>query len=974
MVGLRFWYLVWMAFFVVTSTSCSNSAETGSDKTVSKPPVDSAPGIRTYRIDPSVGGTLSANGLMSADPSFSAASLVIPPGSLSTSVDIGFFEAQSLVPVTDPLSASYKLTTAGPAVAVIPNQQVSLTSNMTIAIPYSARGALTDLGQLAVIAIYPGSNKNEYETFVGRELDLGASGVVKLSISRFGAFQVVYSGAVIDKLQGQTDVQIVSTVSGSTTGENSGTGGGGTTVTPKKIFDAPLFDGPIPISYKYAFGHRNAVVGDNKILIPNSFKEPGANDSDSSYRPRLTMIDSQGQLVTQFGSDGHVIINNQLIPNGFGIAAVVDNENGRIYLAGAYQGQSKGFLAAMNFKGELITTFGTGGVVTFGSRVKQVEVAAGGIYVSYYLGLERLYLDGAKDPSFSAGATGENFVIDGESIFVAGDSYDFNASRYEGKISKLNLASGAVQASKAIVTPGSSVTGNLIFAHGGFLYVAARSSSSNEDNQLVVKLNKSLEFDSTFASGGFAKKAGGGGCYGMVPLTAEKLLFSCWGPWLLSTSGSTLDVGDFRGTDWLTQVHAGQRVVGVSNGRAVIYNNPFWSCQSSYESEKESCFDPNLGNVISTKSRTCNTTKTGFDYGACTAVVLGVQQICSPSSSSSVSCVGDKANSSVASKTRSCNADGLGYNYGACVVTACASGFYLDPATGSCVQQICVPNSLQPTEDCKASITNSAVAIRTKSCNYNGSGYYNTQCMLSSCASGYAKVDNTCVQQVCTPSAVLPAEDCKASISFSAVATRSKSCNQLGTDYTFGTCTVSSCNPGFAKVGNTCAQQICTAGSTQSISCASQIPNSMTASKLGTCNSSGTDYSYGSCIATSCIPPYVVSSNGTSCSLPTNFSITGPSRLKQTIPYEGASIGTISWTASSFATAGYEVKVARDSSCQVSYWSTISYYTSEGVPLVGLPGSVYICVSARKTNPSAFYGYDYLPATNNAMVVPVTQF
>ncbi|MEI6832659.1 MAG: hypothetical protein WCL28_01600 [bacterium] len=863
MVGLRFWYFVWMAFLVAISASCSKAVETGSGKTVYNPPVDSSPGIRTYRIDPSVGGALSANGLMSTDPSFSAASLVIPPGSLSIPVNIDFFEAQSLVPVTDPVSAAYMLTSAGPAVAVIPNQQVSLTSSMSIAIPYSARGALTDIGQLAVIAVYPGLNKNEYETFVGSELDLGTSGVVKLSISRFGAFQVVYSGAVIDKLQGQTDIQIVSTVSGSTTGENSGTGGGGTTVTPKKIFDAPLFDGPIPISYKYAFGHRNAVVGDNKILIPNSFKEPGASDSDSSYRPRLTMIDSQGQLVTQFGSDGHVIINNQLIPNGFGIAAAVDNENGRIYLAGAYNGQSKGFVAAMNFKGELISTFGTNGVVTFGSRVEQVEVSAGGIYVSYHLGLERLYLDGAKDTSFSAGATGENFVIDGNSIFVAGYIVYWNPYHEDSRVSKLNLATGALLGSKNIDMPGSREYGQLIFKHGDFLYVSARSTTESEDNQLVVKLNKNLQLDSSFASGGLVKKAGGGACEGMVPLAGDKLLFSCWAPWLLSTAGSTLDAGDFRSTDWLTLAHGGQRVVGVSNGRTVIYNNPFWSCQSSFESEKESCFDPNLGNVIAAKTRTCNAAKTGFDYGACTAVDLGVPKICSPSSSSSVSCVGESNGSTAATKTKSCDSDGLSYTYGACLATACAPGFTLNMTTKACVAQICVPNAPATPESCIGTIANSSVASRPRTCSSDGLSYIPGTCSLTSCNSGFYKSGNSCIAQVCNPSDTAVNVDCKTEKLNSNTATKSKTCNSIGSAFDYGTCNVSSCNSGYYVSNNSCLAQICTPGQPGSDqSCTASFPVA-TATQSRTCNSEGSNWNLGTCTAKSCTSGYELV--GSSC-------------------------------------------------------------------------------------------------------------
>jgi hypothetical protein len=128
---------------------------------------------------------------------------------LSIPVDISMFQAQSLASssVASAVGSS-NLTAAGPAVAILPSQAVSITNPLAISIPFSALTSLTGDKQLVVIAIYPGEPKNELETFVGAELGERTSGVVKLSITRFGAFQVAYSDNVIEKLKVETEIKI----------------------------------------------------------------------------------------------------------------------------------------------------------------------------------------------------------------------------------------------------------------------------------------------------------------------------------------------------------------------------------------------------------------------------------------------------------------------------------------------------------------------------------------------------------------------------------------------------------------------------------------------------------------------------------------------------------------------------------------------------------------------------------------------
>ena len=198
-----------LASFIGLSSCTSGGGSSGSNGASSNQPVIDASGKKIYTVDPATGATLSASGIASSDPSFANAAVVIPPGALSIPVDISMFQAQSLASSSAASAVgSSNLTAAGPAVAILPSQAVSITNPLAISIPFSALTSLTGDKQIVVIAIYPGESKNELETFVGAELDLGSSGVVKLSVTRFGAFQVVYSDTVIEKIKVETEIKI----------------------------------------------------------------------------------------------------------------------------------------------------------------------------------------------------------------------------------------------------------------------------------------------------------------------------------------------------------------------------------------------------------------------------------------------------------------------------------------------------------------------------------------------------------------------------------------------------------------------------------------------------------------------------------------------------------------------------------------------------------------------------------------------
>jgi hypothetical protein len=202
--------LSWVLASGIYLASCtSGGGSSGSNGGSSNQPVIDASGKKIYTVDPATGATLTASGIASSDPSFANAAVVIPPGALSIPVDISIFQAQSLVSSsTASAVGSSNLTAAGPAVAVLPSQAVSITNPLVISIPFSALTALTGEKQLIVMAIYPGESKNRLETFVGDELDFGTAGVVKISITNFGAFQAIYSNTTVEKKTVETNTVI----------------------------------------------------------------------------------------------------------------------------------------------------------------------------------------------------------------------------------------------------------------------------------------------------------------------------------------------------------------------------------------------------------------------------------------------------------------------------------------------------------------------------------------------------------------------------------------------------------------------------------------------------------------------------------------------------------------------------------------------------------------------------------------------
>ena len=230
-------------------------------------------------------------------------------------------------------------------------------------------------------------------------------------------------------------------------------------------------------------------------------------------------------------------------------------------------------------------------------------------------------------------------------------------------------------------------------------------------------------------------------------------------------------------------------------------------------SNTESCTTAAFA-VTASRTRTCDnsTGEWSAPYGECipTACNVGyhienntcvIDTVSNCTGSSTEAC---GINFGSGSRAHSCNtATGVwGAPYGNCTVVSCNSGYKI--SGNSCVSAVisCIGSS---NESC-TSIANAASATRTHTCNTTTGTWgapYGT-CTVVSCSSGYTKSGNTCVATVltCTGNST---QSCTSSIAYAASASQSRTCNTAtGVWNTYGTCTLSTCNSGYTKSGNTC--------------------------------------------------------------------------------------------------------------------------------------------------------------------------
>ena len=401
------------------------------------------------------------------------------------------------------------------------------------------------------------------------------------------------------------------------------------------------------------------------------------------------------------------------------------------------------------------------------------------------------------------------------------------------------------------------------------------------------------------------------------------------------------------------------------------------SCKPGSVSATSDCKSEIPNSTIATKSLLCDATGTKSAAGPCLVSSCAqdyslvdnacvVPQCQEGKVYAAEDCRAEIPFSVSASKAKECDRDGKRFVYEPCQVTGCSPGYKI--AENKCIAQACTPNQPADYVDCRQEIPFSAGAVKKRICEADGEYIYPDICRVNACQSGYTISINSCIPGTCAPGQSYGDADCTEEIPFANRAWKPKSCNSSGEDFTYGTCVVSYCQYGYLRVENTCVSQSCNAeASYGTVDCTREIPFSASATKSKTCNASGTGYMYGNCLASECVPGFTLTRGGISCLEPSDFLITAPNTFTSYLPPGSRDIGTISWTASSKATKNYAVMVSDTPSCSSTYWSTTTTGTSVGVPLLRVQPSslIYVCVRAINTNNQSF------PASNDGKGVLV---
>ncbi len=127
------------------------------------------------------------------------------------------------------------------------------------------------------------------------------------------------------------------------------------------------------------------------------------------------------------------------------------------------------------------------------------------------------------------------------------------------------------------------------------------------------------------------------------------------------------------------------------------------------------------------------------------AVSAPPNRICTPNASGSKSCSIDNGSGEQA---RVCASDGSVWgSYEECTVTSCNSGYHKDGNV--CVidssTQVCAPDSTES----KECAINNGIGTQTRACATDGSLWSDYEgCKVTSCSTGYHKVENTCIADV----------------------------------------------------------------------------------------------------------------------------------------------------------------------------------------------------------------------------------
>jgi hypothetical protein len=173
------------------------------------------------------------------------------------------------------------------------------------------------------------------------------------------------------------------------------------------------------------------------------------------------------------------------------------------------------------------------------------------------------------------------------------------------------------------------------------------------------------------------------------------------------------------------------------------------------------------------------------------------------------------------------------------------------PSGEICEDRKCIPEQITPPV-CTGSSTQSCsiengMGSQSRTCSLGVWSGWGT-CTVTSCNSGYQKSGNSCIEKTCTGSST---QTCSIT---NGQGIQSRTCS-LGVWSGWGTCTVTSCNSGYQISGNSCVPTTCSGYSTQSCS----ITNGQ-GIQSRTCNN-GVWSSWNSCTVTSCNSGYQKSGN-----------------------------------------------------------------------------------------------------------------
>jgi hypothetical protein len=332
-----------------------------------------------------------------------------------------------------------------------------------------------------------------------------------------------------------------------------------------------------------------------------------------------------------------------------------------------------------------------------------------------------------------------------------------------------------------------------------------------------------------------------------------------------------------------------------SNGIGATYGNcMLQTCDSGYYKSGNSCIKQsctpgsrteiscvnNIENAAIAKYvKSCNTNGNSETQSSCNLVKCNtgyfkrgnacIKQICTPSEASEVNCTQNIENASGAKIIKTCNGSGRGHTSSTCNLTSCKSGYF--KSGNKCLSQTCTPNAVKKDLDCSKNISNASEATYTRSCNSSGNLESNSACTLLKCNSGYNKVGSSCIKQMCTPGSKREVA-CAIDVKNASTASSTLLCNSMGNGETGSnggapTCELKTCIDGYKVEAGNCVlaiQKICEPGQRE-VSCKGEIVNSSLASKVYSCNDTGTVETPGICIPSACIDGYTLNKITNTC-------------------------------------------------------------------------------------------------------------